>query len=120
MRVFTLAIGSVLFAILLALNFTTAKKKIEQSVERLYTAADPAFARAMGVLLGPAILQGNRFEALLNGDRIFPAMLAAIGDATKSISFESYIYWSDAIGKEFADMSALSRAPLCCHAAVTC
>ncbi|HEX5803391.1 MAG TPA: phospholipase D-like domain-containing protein, partial [Azospira sp.] len=91
---------------ILALNFTTGEKKIEQSVERLYATADPAFARAMGVLLGPAILEGNRFEALLNGDRIFPAMLASIRDAKRSITFESYIYWSDAIGKEFADALA--------------
>lgn len=98
--VLTLIVG------VLALNFTTGEKKIERSVERLYAAADPAFARAMGVLLGPAILQGNRFEALLNGDRIFPAMLASIREAQKTITFESYIYWSEAIGKEFADALA--------------
>jgi cardiolipin synthase len=95
-----------LFVVVLALNFTTGEKKLDQSVERLYAAADPAFERAMGVLLGPAILAGNRFEALLNGDRIFPAMLASIRDARKTITFESYIYWSDAIGKEFADSLA--------------
>jgi len=95
-----------LFAGVLVLNLTSGEKKIEQRVERLYAAADPAFARAMGVLLGPAILPGNRFEALLNGDRIFPAMLAAIRDTKKTITFESYIYWSDAIGKEFADALA--------------
>ena len=101
-----IAVVLTLIAGVLVLNFTTGEKKIEQSVERLYATADPAFARAMGVLLGPAILQGNRFEALLNGDRIFPAMLASIRDARKSITFESYIYWSDAIGKEFADALA--------------
>ena len=95
-----------MFVVVLALNFTTGEKKLDQSVERLYAAADPAFARAMGVLLGPAILPGNRFEALLNGDRIFPAMLASIRDARMTITFESYIYWSDAIGKEFADALA--------------
>ena len=101
-----IAVVLVLFAGVLALNFTTGEKKIEQSVERLYAAADPAFARAMGVLLGPAILQGNRFTALLNGDRIFPSMLDSIRSAKKTITFESYIYWSDAIGKEFADALA--------------
>lgn len=100
------AVVLMFFAGILALNFTTGEKRIEQSVDRLYSAADPAFARAMGVLLGPAILKGNRFEALLNGDRIFPAMLASIREARKTITFESYIYWSDAIGKEFADALA--------------
>jgi cardiolipin synthase len=113
---FLVAIVLMLFAVIVALNFTTGEKKIEQSVERLYAAADPAFARAMGVLLGPAILPGNRFEALLNGDRIFPAMLAAIRDAKKTITFESYIYWSDAIGKEFADaLTERARAGVKVH-----
>lgn len=101
-----LAIVLTLIAGILALNLVTGEKKIEQSVQRLYAAGDPAFERAMGVLLGPAILQGNRFEALLNGDEIFPAMLSAIRDAQKTITFESYIYWSDQIGKEFADALA--------------
>jgi cardiolipin synthase len=60
----------------------------------------------MGVLLGPPILDGNRFEVLLNGDEIFPSMLAAIRAAKKSITFESYIYWSGDIGREFADALA--------------
>lgn len=106
MLVLGIALASALFAVIVVLNFATGEKKIEHSVERLYSAADPAFGRAMGVLLGPAILRGNRFEALLNGDRIFPAMLTAIRDATKTITFESYIYWSDAIGKAFAEALA--------------
>lgn len=101
-----IAVVLMLFAVILALNFATGEKKIEHRVKRLYSAADPAFGRAMGVLLGPAILHGNRFEALLNGDRIFPAMLTAIRDAEKTITFESYIYWSDAIGKAFAEALA--------------
>ena len=101
-----IAVVLMVVAVILALNFATGEKKIEHRVKRLYSAADPAFGRAMGVLLGPAILHGNRFEALLNGDRIFPAMLTAIRDAKKTITFESYIYWSDAIGKAFAEALA--------------
>jgi len=52
------------------------------------------------------ILPGNRFEALLNGDRIFPPMLNAIRGARHTISFETYIYWSGQIGKDFADALA--------------
>src|SRR4051812_19380885 len=85
---------STLAAVTLFLNFTAGETKIEHKVERLYSVSEPDFMRAMGVLLGPAILTGNRFEVLLNGDRIFPAMLYAIRNAKKSITFESYIYWS--------------------------
>jgi cardiolipin synthase len=60
----------------------------------------------MGVLLGPAIVGGNRVTALQNGDEIFPAMLEAIRGATQTISFETYIYWSGEIGREFAEALA--------------
>jgi len=95
-----------LAAVLVALNLVNTGKKIEHKVERHYAADDPAFPRAMGVLLGPAIVQGNRFEALVNGDQIFPSMLAAIRAAQKTITFETFIYWSEAIGKEFSDALA--------------
>jgi cardiolipin synthase len=57
----------------------------------------------MGVLLGPALVGGNQVTTLLNGDQIFPSMLQAIRGAKDTITFETYIYWSGAIGKEFAD-----------------
>ena len=42
-------------------------------------------------MLGPSFLQGNRSEALVNGERIFPAMLKAIREARRTITFEMYI-----------------------------
>lgn len=98
--------GVTLAAAVVAMNFSHREKRIVRRIERLYSAADPDFARAMGVLLGPAIVGGNRFEILLNGDRIFPAMLAAIRAARKNITFESFIYWSGTIGRRFADALA--------------
>ena len=95
-----------LAAAVVAMNFSHREKRIGRQIKRLYSAADPAFSRAMGVLLGPAIVGGNRFEVLLNGDRIFPAMLAAIRDARKNVTFESFIYWSGTIGRRFADALA--------------
>ncbi|MES2561538.1 MAG: cardiolipin synthase [Pseudomonadota bacterium] len=88
--------------ILVLLNFFSGEKKIKQQVTHQYNVADPQFVRAMGVLLGPPLLEGNRIETLLNGDQIFPAMLRAIRSATKTITFETYIYWSGDIGREFA------------------
>jgi len=92
-----------LIAVLLAVNLSSGEKKIQQSVERLYATDDPQFIHVMGVLLGPPVLGGNRYQVLLNGDQIFPSMLAAIRGARQTINFETYIYWSEAIGKEFAD-----------------
>jgi cardiolipin synthase len=70
----------------------------------------------MGTLLGPALLEGNRVQVLLNGDQIFPAMLAAIRDARRTITFETYIYWSGEIGKSFAEaLSERARAGVRVH-----
>jgi cardiolipin synthase A/B len=60
----------------------------------------------LGVLLGPPFLDGTRVRALVNGDEIFPPMLAAIRGAKRSITFETYIYWAGDIGQEFADALA--------------
>jgi len=86
--------------------FTREEQQIRQRIEHRYGVADPEFARAMGVLLGPSFADGNRVDTLLNGDEIFPAMLAAIRGAKRSIDFETYIYWSGGVGKAFADALA--------------
>ena len=89
---------------LLAMNFMSDKEKqVRKHIEHRYGIADPQFVRSMGVLLGPAMVDGNRVETLLNGDQIFPAMLGAIRAARKTITFETYIYWSGKVGKDFAD-----------------
>ncbi|HSN86499.1 MAG TPA: cardiolipin synthase B, partial [Thermoanaerobaculia bacterium] len=78
-------------------NLTTGEGKITRKIEPLYGVEDPPFRRALGHLLGPPIVSGNRVDALYNGDQIFPAMLEAIRGAQKTISFETYIYWSGEI-----------------------
>jgi cardiolipin synthase len=98
-----LAVIATVIVTILVLNFSTGEKKIEKRITPLYAVGDPQFTRSMGSLLGPAILDGNRITALQNGDEIFPAMLSAIRSAKKTIAFETYIYWSGRIGKEFAD-----------------
>jgi cardiolipin synthase len=51
---------------------------------------------------------GNQIQPLVNGDEAFPAMLAAIESAKKSISLATYIFDNDPSGKQFVD--ALGRA----------
>ena len=105
-----------LVAVLLVLNFTAGKKKVDQQLSRLYVVSDPQFQRTLGSLLGPGILPGNKATELLNGDQIFPSMLQAIQNAQRSITFESYIYWSGDIGKQFADaLSERARAGIKVH-----
>ncbi|MEO5958269.1 MAG: phospholipase D-like domain-containing protein, partial [Opitutaceae bacterium] len=49
------------------------------------------------------LLRGNRIEALQNGDVAYPAMLAAIATANRSIALATYIFERDEVGVEFAD-----------------
>ena len=88
--------------VLLTLNFTAGEKKVQKQLPRLYSTASPQFERALASLLGPGMTHGNDVTELLNGDQIFPPMLASIRAAKKSITFETYIYWSGDIGKQFA------------------
>ncbi len=92
--------------VVIAMNFARPEKKLERKIEHRYAIADPQFRREMSVMLGPSIVPGNRVRDLQNGDEIFPAMLAAIRSARKTIDFETYIYWSGEIGQEFADALA--------------
>jgi|SRR5579885_1322128 len=67
-------------------------------------------------LPGPMVLGGNRIVELQNGAESFPAMLAAIRSAQKSVDFESYIYWSGAVGREFVRaLSERARAGVAVH-----
>lgn len=47
------------------------------------------------------VLEGNRVDPLVNGDEAYPAMLAAIRDAKRSITLTSYIFNNDSVGNEF-------------------
>ena len=97
--------------VVLAMNFATPEKKLERKIEHRYNVADPQFVREMGVMLGPAIEPGNRITDLQNGREIFPAMLEAVRSAQKTITFETYIYWSGEVGQKMADaLSDRARA----------
>ena len=103
-------------ATLIALNLSSSERKIDHEVRPLYAAGDPQFVRSLGALLGPGIVGGNRVASFLNGDQIFPAMLDAIRSARRTITFETYIYWSGEIGRAFADaLSERARAGVRVH-----
>ena len=86
-------------------NLATAEKRLLYRPKRLYTSGDPDFRRALGILLGPPLVAGNRVTTLINGDRIFPPMLAAIRAAHTSVAFETFVF-RDPIGGEFCEALA--------------
>jgi cardiolipin synthase len=62
---------------------------------------------------GSPFLAGNRLELLNNGNAFYPAMLAAIRAAERSITIEAYIYWDGEIGRVFAEALAERAAAGC-------
>ena len=92
--------------VLLSFNFTRSEKTLDRTIEHDYAISDLQFRRELGVLLGPTVLAGNQVEPLNNGAEIFPAMLESIRSAQRTINFETYIYWSGDIGREFSEALA--------------
>lgn len=111
--------GSVLATLavtFVVLNLMPPDQRVQEPLARRYATGEPAYYRALGTLLGPPVLEGNRVEALQNGREIFPAMLEAIRSARQTITFESYIYWSGDIGQAFAvALSERARAGVRVH-----
>ena len=97
------AVVATLALTILVLNLSSGERKVEHRIGHLYGVEDPEFARSMGNLLGPPLLPGNSAVALLNGDEIFPAMLEAIRGARRSITLETYIYWSGRVADAFTE-----------------
>lgn len=96
------ALASGVVGILIARNFFETDKKIQHSIHTHYAAGDPPFCRTMSHLLGPPLLEGNTVETLENGRQIFPAMLAAIASAQRSITFENFVLTEGYVWHEFA------------------
>jgi cardiolipin synthase len=65
-------------------------------------------ARVVSRLATQPLTAGNKIAPLVNGDEAFPAMLAAIESAKKSISLCTYIFDNDPSGRKF--VAALARA----------
>ena len=87
--------------VVVGLNVLSAEHKTEQPLSSLYGVEDPGFVRAASVLFGPPLVPGNEVTPLYNGRQIFAAMLEEIRHAKKSITFETYIYWSGNVGEAF-------------------
>jgi cardiolipin synthase len=62
--------------------------------------ANQAFSRTAGAEL----ILGNRVRLLRDAAENYPAWLQAIEDAKKWVHLETYIFYEDAVGKQFADL----------------
>lgn len=92
--------------IFIARNFFETDKKIQQPIRPDYAVGEPPFCRTMSHLLGPPLLDGNTVEILENGRQIFPAMLAGIAQARRSVTFENFVLSEGTICRQFAQALA--------------
>jgi cardiolipin synthase A/B len=92
------------------------EKSVQEPVRTTYGVEEEQFLRAIGAVLPPPVVEGNRITTLHNGAEIFPAMLDAIGKAQRTITFETFIYWKGEIGQQFARaIAGRARAGVRCH-----
>ena len=66
-------------------------------------------ARTVSRVVAQPLTAGNSIQPLVNGDAAFPAMLAAIESAKKSVSLCTYIFDNDA--QRANNLSPPSPAP---------
>ena len=66
--------------------------------------------RVLTAVSGVPVTPGNRVRLLHNGDEIFPAMLAAIDDAERSIDLLTYVYWAGEIGTRWSTKVGIRRS----------
>jgi cardiolipin synthase A/B len=83
------------------INYHLAHRTSIHSADFLYTLQSTCQA---------ALHHGNRVSVFTNGVAFYPAMLKAIGDATRSINMELYIFQPGKIANQFvAELSAKAR-----------
>jgi cardiolipin synthase len=109
----TLLIGALVFAV--GANLRTTEKRLLYRPRRLYTSGDADFRRALGILLGPPLVSGNKITTLVNGEQIYPAMLNAIRTAQTNITFETFVF-RDGVGATFVEeLSNAARRGVTVH-----
>jgi cardiolipin synthase len=97
-------------ALVIVLGLALAQDQTTLRLRSAYPADHPQHASYTAALIGADPRRGNDYDVLVNGDEIFPAMLAAINDARQRISFESYIYDSGEVANQFtAALEAAAR-----------
>ena len=67
---------------------------------------DSAFVRAVEAHTLSGLIEGNRATVLVNGDEIFPAMLAAIRGARTTINFANFSWEDGEVAREITEALA--------------
>src|SRR5439155_14122902 len=72
---------------------------------------DPAFLANLAAYTDAPVVDGNTADILLNGDEVFPAQLAAIAAARRTITYSQYFWTEGAVADALVDaLTARCRA----------
>lgn len=91
------------FALAVAFSLFSAPKEIAYRLPHRFAVGDDTFLPSSHALSNPWPIEGSHVRLLENGDEIYPAMLAAIALASRSINLETYIFWSGQAAGRFRD-----------------
>jgi cardiolipin synthase A/B len=67
---------------------------------------EPSFFPTLEAYAGSPIVAGNKVELLLNGDAIFPSLVADIRSAQRTITYAQYYYEDGPVAREVAEALA--------------
>ena len=106
----------VIILVFLAIGLVIAQDQETLRVRTPLAASDPGFPDYLGTLLGGPLTSGDTYIVYTNGDKAFPAMLAAIDGAKSRIAFETYIFDTGQIAERFtAAFEAAARRGVECR-----
>lgn len=97
-----------ILAIVVAAGLLIAQDQESLHVRSPIAADDPLFPDYLARILGRPVTSGDAYTVLRNGKDAFPAMIGAIENAKKRISFETYIYSPGEVADRFT--AALAAA----------
>ncbi len=93
-------------ASLIYFNAVPEPMRVSEPISSIPAIDSEGFRHLQSVILGSTAIPGNRIRILENGEEIYEAKLAAIEQANRSITFETYEFWGEEIGGKFAEALA--------------
>jgi cardiolipin synthase len=102
------AIGFTVAAVIAYLA-ATEERAPERGLETDFPVRSHEFCQTLVGATGAHFVKNNKIEVLNNGDEFYPAMLADVRNAKRTITMEAYIYWKGDIGMQFAQALAARR-----------
>ena len=93
--------GVLIVLIIIAAGLVIAQDQETLRIRSSIGLDDARFPDYLARLVGHPLTAGDNYTVHTNGDKAFPAMLAAINGARERVSFESYIYQDGDVANQF-------------------